>query len=210
MARLTNKQEGFAQDFVKLQDSTASYRNHYNCANMSDKTVHEAACRLRKKPHVAERIKELEEEVKKIAKREFDLDAKWLLKRLYDEAQADIADLYRPEGGLKPVHEWPDIWRKGLVAGIDVEQQYLHEDGEKIPDGYITKIKLSDRIKRLELIGKHVDIQAFLTRKELTGAGGGPIEVKQRSDIDIARRLAFLLTAAAEKIDADDKEGSKN
>lgn len=86
------------------------------------------------------------------------IDAAWMLKRLADEAEADVADLYTEAGGLKPIHEWPKIWRQGLVAGLDIEQI-------KGPDGSVAgdlvKIKLSDRIRRLELIGKHVSVNAF-------------------------------------------------
>ena len=33
--------------------------------------------------------------------------------------------------------------------------------------GYVTKLKLSDRVKRLELIGKHIDVQAFREQLEM-------------------------------------------
>ena len=66
-----------------------------------------------------------------------------MLTRLAAEAEADVADLYTEAGGLKPIHEWPKIWRQGLVAGIDIEQI-------KGPDGSVAgdmvKIKLSDRL----------------------------------------------------------------
>ena len=58
--------------------------------------------------------------------------------------------------------DWPLIWRQGLVAGLDVETI-----GEGA--GRITKIKLSDRVKRLELIGKHIDVQAFKEKIEHSG-----------------------------------------
>ena len=41
-------------------------------------------------------------------------------------------------------------------------------DGVKM--GQTVKVKLSDRIKRIELIGKHVDIQAFRDQVLSTGA----------------------------------------
>ena len=106
------------------------------------------------------------------------IDADWLLKRLAQEAEADVSDLYNKNGGIKPIHDWPEIWRKGLVAGFDIEQKFICEDGDKVPDGYVIKIKISDRIKRLELIGKHVDVQAFKDQiqKEISGPNGGPIK----------------------------------
>lgn len=91
------------------------------------------------------------------------IDADWVLSRLGAEVEADLADLYREDGSVKPVHEWPLIWRQGLVAGVEVERI-----AEGI--GTVTKIKISDRIKRIDLIGKHIDVQAFKEKVEHTGA----------------------------------------
>lgn len=81
------------------------------------------------------------------------IDAAWMLKRLADEAEADVADLYDDEGKMLPVKDWPKIWRQGLVAGVKTQ---VSEDGVAIID-----VKLSDRVRRLELIGKHVAVNAF-------------------------------------------------
>ena len=91
--------------------------------------------------------------------------------RLTGEATADLAELFAENGGLKPIADWPLIWRQGLVSGLSVNEDI--EDGTKV--GQVTKVKLFDRIKRLELIGKHVDVQAFAERKEIGGIGGGPM-----------------------------------
>ena len=85
------------------------------------------------------------------------IDANWVLERLALEAEADIADIYDDNGALLPVKKWPKIWRQGLVAGIDVSE--ITVEGVKL--GEITKIKISDRIRRIELIGKHVRVNAF-------------------------------------------------
>ncbi len=86
------------------------------------------------------------------------IDAQWVLERLATESVADIADLYDSEtGALLPVHQWPLIWRQGLIQGIDVEE--MTDEGVVI--GRVRKIKVSDRIKRLELIGKHIGVNAF-------------------------------------------------
>lgn len=101
-----------------------------------------------------------------IRSKETRVDANWLLQRLANEADADLADIYHPAGGLKDIHEWPKIWRQGLVAGVDVEQLFDYEGGEKKEAGVVVKVRLSDRVKRLEMIGKHVDVQAFKERIE--------------------------------------------
>ncbi len=63
--------------------------------------------------------------------------------------------------------------------------------------GQVTKVKLSDRIKRLELIGKHVDVQAFAERAEIGGIGGGPMQVEDMILMEQARRIAWAMAKAA-------------
>ena len=114
-----------------------------------------------------------------------------MLKRLVAEAEADLADLFDGSNLLKPVDEWPPIWRQGLVTGVNVN----HVDG--------FKLKLSDRIRRIELIGKHVDVNAFAERRELSGPGGGPIKVEDElNEMEVARRIAWVLAKAAQDQDA--------
>jgi hypothetical protein len=59
-----------------------------------------------------------------------DIDARWVLQRLMEEAIADVADLFDEKGAVRPVEQWPMAWRRGLVAGVKVNE--LWETG---PDG---------------------------------------------------------------------------
>ena len=56
------------------------------------------------------------------------------------------------------------------MSGIDSHQEYEYIAGEKVPAGVVQKIKLSDRVKRLEMIGKHVDVSAFSENHNHTGS----------------------------------------
>jgi phage terminase small subunit len=115
------------------------------------------------------------------------INADWVLRRLVDEADADLADLYDYDNNLRPIKDWPLVWRRGLVTGVEVEELFegRGEDREQI--GLVRKVRLSERIKRTELIGKHVDIQAFRERHEHTGKNGGPIESVTRIERTIVR-----------------------
>lgn len=151
---LTAKQQRFVEEYlVDLNATQAAIRAGYSAA-----TAHAIGHENLSKPEIATAITEAK------AKRSTDtgIDAAWLLKRLADEALADVGDLYEADGRIKPVHEWPLIWRQGLVAGLEVETI-----GEGA--GRLTKVKLSDRIKRIELIGKHIDVQAFKDKIEHSG-----------------------------------------
>jgi phage terminase small subunit len=182
---LNDKQALFVQEYlVDLNATQAAIRAGY-----SENTAQEQGSRLLSNVMVQQAVAE----GKRLRAEKTGIDAEWVLRRLAEEAEADIADLYSEDGGLRPVHQWPAIWRKGLVSGIKVHQEYDYVEGEKVPAGVVKEVKLSDRIKRIELIGKHVDVAAFTERLEHTGRDGGPIETKDLSANDIARRIAFAL-----------------
>lgn len=159
MAKLTAKQEFFCKEYlIDLNATQAAMRAGY-----SEKTANEQGSRLLANVKVQRRIKEL----KDARSERTQIDADWLLRQLGEEALADVADLYdEATGALKPVHKWPKIWRQGLVAGIDVNQLTL--DGQTI--GETVKVKLADRTRIKELIGKHVDVGAFRDRVSHEGS----------------------------------------
>ncbi len=84
------------------------------------------------------------------------ISAQWVLARLAAEAEADLADLYAGDGTIRPVGEWPLIWRQGLVAGVETTRRGTGEAAATVE-----KIRLCDRIRRLDMIGKHTGVQAF-------------------------------------------------
>lgn len=158
MAGLTPRQQAFVAEYlIDLNATQAAIRAGY-----SKKTAYSQGQRLLKYAEVQDAI------VKAQATRstKTGIDAAWVLTRLTQEATADLADIIGDSGELRPISEWPLIWRQGLVTGVDVQENVV--DGVKM--GQTIKVKLSDRIKRIELIGKHVDIQAFRDQILQTGA----------------------------------------
>ena len=155
---LTAQQQRFVEEYLlDLNATQAAIRAGY-----SARTAEQQGSRLLRNVKVSQAI----ETAQAARVKRTEIDADWVLRRLVAEADADLADLYDSEGGLKPVHDWPEIWRKGLVAGMDVEE--VRSEGVVI--AHIRKVKLSDRLKRLELIGKHVNVQAFREQVHQTGA----------------------------------------
>lgn len=157
---MTPKEHRFCQEYiVDLNATQAAIRAGY-----SKHTARSIGSENLTKPDILDEIDRLKAE----RAEKTGIDAAWLLKRLADEAEADVNDLYDAEtGALLPVSEWPLIWRQGLIAGIDVEVLKDPDSGAEV--GYVKKIKVSDRAKRLELIGKHISVKAFEERVAVTG-----------------------------------------
>lgn len=159
MPGLTPKQERFVQEYlIDLNATQAAIRAGY-----SAKTAEKIGSENIRKPEIAAAI-----DAAKCKREEAtQIDANWVLKRLAAEAEADIADLYYDDGAIKPMSEWPKIWRQGLVAGIK-HQELRDDDGNRTGE-HIIDIKISDRIRRLELIGKHIRVNAFQEQVAVSG-----------------------------------------
>lgn len=161
---LTPKQEAFVREYLRdLNATQAAIRAGY-----SAKTAKQQGARLLTNVDVLAALASAQERRSERVK----VDADWVLARLAHEAEADLADILDGAGAIKAVSDWPLIWRQGLVAGIDVHEEMV--DGAKV--GQTVKVKLSDRIKRIELIGKHVSVQAFREQVGLSDPNGGPIQ----------------------------------
>lgn len=162
MAELTPKQRLFVAEYLKdLNATQAAIRAGY-----SERTANKIGPELLGKTSIKQAIDAAQEK----REEETQIDANYVLKRLHDENEADLADLYDEEtGALLPIHKWPLIWRKGLVQGVDTLEERDHE-GNVI--GFTRKVKISDRIKRTELIGKHVRVNAFQDIIEHKGLEG--------------------------------------
>lgn len=177
---LTPKQARFVEEYlVDLNATQAAARAGY-----SEKTAKQQGGQLLARAEVAEAISAAQAERTKRTK----IDADWVLQRLAEAVDADLNDIHDENQNLKPISEWPPIWRKGLISGIEVEELFdgRGEDREHI--GRLRKVKKADWTKLIELLGKHVGVQAFRERLEHTGPNGGPIETVTRIELVAPKR----------------------
>ncbi|WP_347271646.1 terminase small subunit [Rhizorhabdus histidinilytica] len=162
---MTPKQRAFVLEYlVDLNATQAAIRAGY-----SAKTADQQGSRLLANVKVAEAISAAQ-----LARSEkTKIDADWVLARLAAETSADVADLYDETGRVKPIHDWPLIWRQGLVAGIETTQQEVGRDKNGNPIfATAYKLKLSDRARRVEMLGKHVFVSAFREQVDHTSSDG--------------------------------------
>ena len=91
-----------------------------------------------------------------------EVDSDFVLRRLLEEVNADAADLYDPVSGrLLPVRSWPEVWRRGLVSTIRTTTLYGRGENRATEIGEQVDVVLVDRARRLELLGKHIKVNAF-------------------------------------------------
>nr|WP_318379997.1 terminase small subunit [uncultured Enterobacter sp.]DAI86909.1 MAG TPA: Terminase small subunit [Caudoviricetes sp.] len=150
---LTDKQEMFCREYlIDLNATQAAIRAGY-----SEKTARASGSENLTKPDIQTRISELKAE----RNDRIDIDADYVLKRLFDIDQMDVLDILTESGDLKPVAQWPKVWRTTL-SGLDV--MTMAGDGDTA--GLLKKIKWPDKVKNLELLGKHISVQAFKEQVE--------------------------------------------
>ncbi|EJV8180130.1 terminase small subunit [Escherichia coli] len=157
---LTAMQEAYAQEYTKCpENQTQSAIN----AGFSPNTAAVKASVMMRDERIQKRIAELMEERNKRLR----VSADYVLLRLVEIDQMDVIDILNDDGTLKPIREWPKIWRTTL-SGFDLSSTIMNMD-EKSIETILKKIKWPDKVKNLELIGKHVDVNAFKERLEVSG-----------------------------------------
>ena len=84
-----------------------------------------------------------------------------VLERLMEIDQLDVTDILDDLGEVKAIKQWPKAWRT-LISGIEVSEiTEVNSDGKSEAIGMLKKIKWPDKLKNLDLLGKHVDVQAW-------------------------------------------------
>ncbi len=81
-------------------------------------------------------------------------------------ALSDPRKFYDADGNLRPIHELDDDTAAAL-AGIDVEQIYEGQGGDRAVVGQVRKIKRYDKVRALELLMRHMGM--LTDRHEING-----------------------------------------
>ena len=156
MANLTPKQQRFVEEYlIDLNATQAAIRAGY-----SEKTARDIGCENLAKPNIAKAI----EEAQNKRQEQTQIDAAYVLKRLVEIDQMDVLDIMDDQMKIRPVNEWPKVWRQYVVNLENLELS----DGE----GCFKKIKWPDKVKNLELLGKHIGVGAFTEKVDHTSSDG--------------------------------------
>ncbi len=145
-------------------------------ARQTRESCRQRSYELFKRPEVKVRIAELMLEKAEVAKKEFGVDAAYVLKRIVEVDRMDISDILTDNDTLLPVSEWPQVWRQ-FISQFEIEGLFAGRGDERLKIGLLKKLKWPDKLANLKLMGTHVDVSAFKHVQELTGPGGGPVKL---------------------------------
>jgi len=162
---ITEKQMLFCSYYIKYRNKTKAYMKAYECS-------YESACsnafalwkNIEVRGYIDQQLKEFRDNI--------GLEAQDIIQKYIDIAFADITDFM--EFGIKEI-ESPDEKTGGIKKEIfnyvdfknscDIDGTLISEV-KQTKDGGVS-LKLNDKMKALEWLGKHVDILDTVTKKKL-------------------------------------------
>lgn len=147
---MTDAQKRFCDEYLTDLNATRAYKVAYpNCKK--DETARANSSRLLTNANIQKYISEKQKEIEKRTEVTQDM----VIQELANIAFLDIRKLYNESGGLKNVQ---DIDEKTVraISSLETLEEYdgYGENREQI--GNTQKVKLLDKTKALELLGKHL------------------------------------------------------
>lgn len=149
---LTAKQQRFVAEYlVDLNATQAAVRAGYSAKGAKDQ-----AWQNMQNPEITAAIKAAMEARNKRTQ----VDADYVLHRLTEIDQMDVLDILDDDMSVKPLSQWPKVWRQYL-AGFDLAEMFEGQGKDRSMVGILKKLKWPDKVRNLELLGKHVNVNAF-------------------------------------------------
>lgn len=163
--QLEEKQQLFVLEYMKdLNGTKAAIR-----ANYAEDSAHVQASRMLSYAKVQNAIAELKAQ----RNERLNVDAGYVLQRLLEVDQLDVVDILDKNNNLKDVKDWPIEWRRN-VSQFEVAEN---------SSGVVTKLKFPDKVKNLELIGRHIDVAAWTSNQTIDLNATVKAEVATLSDL---------------------------
>lgn len=144
---MNQKQKAFATEYVIDYNATqAAIRAGY-----SEKTAYSQGARLLKNDEIQEAVKELEE----AASERTAITKDMVLRELARVAFVDPRKLFDEEGRPKDIR-FLDPGTAAALSSVDIYEEFDYIGDEKELTGYTKKYKWSDKLRALEMLGKHL------------------------------------------------------
>jgi phage terminase small subunit len=150
--KLTRQQMLFCAEYVKDFNGTkAAIRAEY-----SPKAAEQTASRLLSIAKIVKQVDLLKQKrMEAVA-----IDADYVLKRLVEIDELDVADILDDLGSPLPISTWPKAWRIS-ISGIDIQRLTKAGGDQDALAAAVVKIKWPDKAKNLDQIGRHIKVGAW-------------------------------------------------
>lgn len=204
--KLTEKQKQMISHYMRTGNKLGSYKAvYYPDPNTSTakSTIIQGCYNEFKKPHVKVVVEQIQEKAVRASKLTMEgmlndsvdhlieqqkeiegmaIDSLWVLKRAALLADFNINKFIKVENG-EAIYDFStaddDDW---YCIHEVVHEVLLSKDGQtQVPVGKV-KIKTYDKLRALELVGKHVSVGAFKDKIELSGDENRPLTMIVRGD----------------------------
>lgn len=163
MGKMTAKQQLFCKEYlVDLNATQAAIRAGYS-SRRADAIGHENL----RKPEIAAVVQEL----MNVRSQKTEVNAEYVLKRLHDIDSMNVTDILNDDWTLKPLSQWPVVWQTYL-SSFDVQEMRMGQESSDSAVAFLKKIKWPDKVKILELLGKHVSVSAFADKVDHSSSDG--------------------------------------
>lgn len=167
--RMTPRQELFVEHY--LADPEFNGERAALKAGYSPKTAKTMASLNLRKPHIAEAIRAA------LAKRaeRIEITQDMVVRELAAIAFSDPRRFFDADGTLKAPKDWDDVTAAALSA-IENEEIYEGRGEAREHIGTTRKVKRWDKVKALELLGRHLGM--WNDKLQLGNTGGGPLQIE--------------------------------
>ena len=150
--QLTDQHAFFCEEYIKdFNGKQAALRAGY-----TKSTAEQVNRSLMTKP-----AQEYIDELLAVRTHRLRVDADEVLLRILEMIDLDPNEILDENGAMLEMQHWPPHWRRGITE-FTIKERNVSEDGKVV--GTVTRVKLPDRVKLLEMLGKHINVQAWNER----------------------------------------------
>jgi len=161
--KLTSKQRLFIAEYLKDKNASRSA----SAAGYSKKTARAIGSRLLTNVDIRA---EIEKKLGKIEE-ECEISAAHILKELKNIAMFDIRRAFDENGALIPIHQMPEDAAKAIDKYYS-KDIFGSQSGKRVKIGQRNSLLLCDRLKALELLGKHLGLFSDTVQHKDDGLNG--------------------------------------
>lgn len=163
---LSPKQAAFVAEYlVDLNATQAAIRAGY-----SPKSAESQGARLLSNAKVREAVDAAK--TKRANRVEVTQDE--VLRELLRIARTDIGDAFDDKGRFREFKDMPVDLRRA-ISSVETLEEFTGSGADRVQSGQTRKVKFWDKVKALELLGKHLKL--WTEKLEHAGPDGGPLQV---------------------------------